>query len=60
MSNDINRKPSKLDPGALLFVTTSETKKGVLLIETLRRQNDGHLEQLWVSILLWVSTSETN
>jgi len=41
-----------------LFVTTYEKKNGFLLIETYKKhfnpQNDGHLDQLWVAIFLFI------
>jgi len=46
MPNDINRKTSTLDPGALFFVTTSGGKKGRVINRDFKAKNDGHLEQL--------------
>jgi hypothetical protein len=47
--------------GPVLYVTTYEKKNGFLLIETYKKlfnpQNDGHLDQLWVAIFLFIRVS---
>jgi len=46
-SKDLN-----IGSGGLLFVTTSDDKKGRVINRDYKAKNDGHLEQLRVSIFL--------